>query len=63
MFSFLYILIWLEPNYVAMCLCKDPNVISQSNWLVVYLLPTAISSVIGNNRVVNRLVLPVEKDL
>ena len=63
LFSFLYILKWYGLNYIAICLYKVPNVISHSNRLVVYLLPTVMSFVIGNHRFVDGFVLPEEREL
>ena len=60
---YFYTLIRFELNYIAISLFKYPNVISNSDQLVVYLLPTAISSVTGNNRSFDGFVLPVEKEL
>ena len=50
-------------NYIAICLCNDPNVISHSNLLVAYLLPTVMSSVTGNDRFLDGFVLLVEREL
>ena len=49
MFSFVCTLIWFELNHIAIRLCnKYPCYIILLNRLVVYLLPTAMSSKIGN---------------
>ena len=44
-------MIWSElNNYIAICLCnKDPDFIFLLNRLVVYSMPTAMSSVTGNH--------------
>ena len=50
MFFFLCTWIWSELNYLAICLCnKDPDFIFLFNQLVVYSLPTTMSSVTGNH--------------
>ena len=48
---------------IAIYLCKDPNVISHSNWLVVFSFPTATICEIVNHRLVDGFVLPVESEL
>ena len=55
---FLHTLIWLELNYIAIYLCKDPNVIPHSNWLVVFSLPTATICETVIHRLVDGFVLP-----
>ena len=50
-------------NYIAICLSKDQNLVSHSNKLVVYSLPTVMSSVIENHRFVHGFFLPVERAL
>ena len=62
MFPFLFTFIWYDLNYITICLCKDPNVISRSNRLVVYSLPTPMICIIRNHRLLNGLVLPVERE-
>ena len=59
MFSFLYVLIWFELNYISIWLCKDPNFSSYLK--LVYSLLTAISSVIENHRFIDAFVLPAER--
>ena len=44
LFSFLYTLTWFELKYIAQCLCEELNVIFRSNRLVVYSLPSTMSS-------------------
>ena len=63
LFSFLYTLIWFELNYIAICLCKDPNFTSHSIRFVVYSLPTAMICELGNHRLVHEFFLLVESEL
>ena len=52
MFSFLCPLIWSERNYITICLHnKDFDFIFVLNQLIIYSLPTAMSSVTGNHTI------------
>ena len=50
LFLFPCTLIWSELNYIAICLCrKDLDLIFLLNRLVIYSMPTAMSSITGNH--------------